>query len=193
MECIVQLCLLIITLTTSAAQRCPLSARTETIVIQCPESEESTKIRAQTKACYRLAQEQSCTNSSKFKYHCLPTDLSGNLVEVCAAETYIYGVCVLYNNTELQINESINCSQSSTCPHRFLSSEAHLYKPCESTNHTSTNLTTYKRVTTVPEDDSILHTSVYILVAVTGTIYFSIGILVFIIMRWKNLQRKNKK
>ncbi|XP_062598690.1 uncharacterized protein LOC134260096, partial [Saccostrea cucullata] len=191
--CIVQICLLIINLTISAAQRCPLSARTETIVRQCPKSEENTKTRAQTKACYRLAEEQTCTNSSKFKYHCLPTDLSGTLVEVCAAETYIHGVCVFYNNTELQINESINCSQSSTCPHRFLSSEAHLYEPCQSTILTSTTLTTFKTVTTVPGDVSKLHTSVYILVAVTGIFFFSIGILVFIIMRYTNIQKKNKK
>ncbi|XP_062611419.1 uncharacterized protein LOC134273246 [Saccostrea cucullata] len=122
-------CLVIIVLTTCAAKPCPLSARTKHYVKQCPEDKESTDMRAKIKDCDKLAGKQTCTNSSKkFKYHCLPTDLSGTLVEVCAVEIDIYGECVLYNNTVLQTYESRICSQSSRCPKIFLSSEAHLCK-----------------------------------------------------------------
>ncbi|XP_062585012.1 uncharacterized protein LOC134246656 [Saccostrea cucullata] len=182
---------LITFLTFSATQRCPLSARTEEIVKKCPEDEESTNRSAQIKKCEILAEQQTCSSPSKFKYHCLPTDLSGTLVEVCAVETYIDGVCVFYNNTQLQTDNNINCSQSSSCPSRFLSSEAHLYDPCKSIELTSTIPLTNKTVTFVHEDNSEVHTTVFILLAVI--ILVCIGLALFILKRRKDRQKRSRK
>ncbi|XP_062596078.1 uncharacterized protein LOC134257484 [Saccostrea cucullata] len=186
----VQLCLIIIILTVSSAQRCPPSARTEYNVAQCPENEESTKKRAQIKGCERIEGE-TCNNSSKFTYHCLPTDRLGTLVEVCAVEKYIYGVCVFYNNTQLQTDNNINCSQSSSCPGRFLSSEAHLYEPCKTIELSSTIPSTNKTVTFVPEDKSEVYTTVAILVA--AILFFCIGLAIFIIKRWKDRRKRKSR
>ncbi|XP_062591981.1 uncharacterized protein LOC134253476, partial [Saccostrea cucullata] len=177
-------------LTASSAQHCPTSARTEYNVAQCPENEESTKIRAKIKGCERIEGE-TCKNSSKFTYHCLPTDRSGTLVEVCAVEKYIYGVCVFYNNTQLQTDKNINCSQSSLCPGRFLSSEAHLYEPCKTMELTSTIPSSNKNVTFVPEDKSEVYTTVLILVSAIS--FFCIGLAIFIIKKWKERQRRKSR
>ncbi|XP_062595008.1 uncharacterized protein LOC134256381 [Saccostrea cucullata] len=183
--------LLITFLTFSATQRCPLSDRTVETVKKCPEDEESTNTSARIKQCEKLANIQTCSSPSKFKYHCLPTDLSGTLVEVCAVERYIYGICVLYNNTEIQTNESINCSQSSRCPKRFLSSEAHLYEPC-SPNDLTTIQFFDTTVTFVPEDEAKVHSVV--LFAATGIIFLGIiiGFFFIKIVKWRKRRQTNR-
>ncbi|XP_062614643.1 uncharacterized protein LOC134276401 [Saccostrea cucullata] len=100
-------------------------------------------------------------------------------------------VCVFYNNTQLQTDKNINCSQSSLCPGRFLSSEAHLYEPCKTMELTSTIPSSNKNVTFVPEDKSEVYTTVLILVSAIS--FFCIGLAIFIIKKWKERQRRKSR
>ncbi|XP_062595043.1 uncharacterized protein LOC134256411, partial [Saccostrea cucullata] len=177
---------------------CSWSARTIVPVENCPKNEKSTSIRAHIKACERLADVQNCTTPSKFKYHCLSTQTPGILVEICAAEMDINGVCMIYNTAlgRLQTYDNVNCKDIiPKCPDNYLSTVAHLYAPCyqfvDIFNFTRGNK---RNRTIVGEKEKItFHGITYLAIGITGIVMFGTLVIGMIILRTVKHRGRGKR
>lgn len=79
--------------------KCLWSSQTLQRVTLCPGNKGEMEVRAKKKNCESIAHEQNCTKPEKFKYHCVMNALGSALIEVCAPEYRIHGMC-LYNHKE---------------------------------------------------------------------------------------------
>jgi uncharacterized Fe-S cluster-containing protein len=82
--------------TDASRKYCEESVETRQEVDSCPSNEEETKIAAKKKNCEAIAHKQTCSNSSKFKYHCVMDELETSLLEVCAPEYIILGMIIFH-------------------------------------------------------------------------------------------------
>lgn len=73
--------------------KCSWSRQTLQTVTLCPENKDEMETKARKKNCESIAREQTCTKPEKFKYHCVLNALENALIEVCAPEYRIHGMC----------------------------------------------------------------------------------------------------
>lgn len=81
--------------------KCSWSSQTLQTVTSCPENTDERKVRDRKKNCESIARKQNCTKPEKFKYHCVMNALENALIEVCAPEHRIYGMCLSHTKTEI--------------------------------------------------------------------------------------------
>lgn len=112
---------------------CFWSNKTVDSVTSCPRTKSEMMERARLKNCTSLAFIQNCTETVKFKYHCVMNELEDEFLEVCAPEYYIHDACTEYNTygAVIQPHYRLKCSEvDPPCPGRYLSTDAYLYEGC---------------------------------------------------------------
>uniref|UniRef100_A0A8W8JFC7 FZ domain-containing protein n=1 Tax=Magallana gigas TaxID=29159 RepID=A0A8W8JFC7_MAGGI len=112
---------------------CSWSKETVESVIACPQTIYEWEKRARLKNCTSLAFIQNCTETIKFKYHCVMNELEDAFLEVCAPEYYILGACTEYNTfgAVIQPHYRLKCSDvNPPCAERYLSTDSYLYEGC---------------------------------------------------------------
>lgn len=112
---------------------CFWSNKTVDSVTSCPRTKSEMMERARLKNCTSLAFIQNCTETVKFKYHCVMNELEDEFLEVCAPEYYIHDACTEYNTygAVIQPHYRLKCSEvDPPCPDRYLSTDAYLYEGC---------------------------------------------------------------
>lgn len=65
-------------------------------VPHCPQNRKEWDIAAAEKNCESIATKQTCTESSKFVYHCLMNEWANGTVEVCAPTWFLLGILRMY-------------------------------------------------------------------------------------------------
>ncbi|XP_062574680.1 uncharacterized protein LOC134236519 [Saccostrea cucullata] len=112
---------------------CQEAVQTAVQVPRCPQNSVEAANAAANKNCEAKAQNQKCTNSSNFVYHCVINVFENATVEVCAPSKFIHGFCTEFNiqGGRIQPHYFRNCSGlKPPCPARYLSTDAYKYKGC---------------------------------------------------------------
>ncbi|XP_061195132.1 uncharacterized protein LOC133203353 [Saccostrea echinata] len=183
---------LVIMITVSLNQYCSWSKRTAEVVSSCPKTIDETMRSAKTKKCHALANVQKCTEPDKFKYHCLPDHEQSKLLEVCAPEKNISGICVVYNTDmdELQNNHNTTCSNhTKACPSTYLSTSSHFYMSCQKMINVESTFSRIFEVTS-PSPDDTQNESVIFLSTLSALLSCIVVIAIAVIL-WK--RRKHFK
>ncbi|XP_062619704.1 uncharacterized protein LOC134281245 [Saccostrea cucullata] len=170
---------------------CKWSDRTLDFVASCPATKDETNTAARNKRCEVVAWRQNCTKPSNFKYHCLYNYRQKGFVEVCSVESYIHGVCIVFDSRLSKIQPVYNAKcrdKSASCPAKYLSSEGHLYATCpELLNLTFFDIKGGDKNQNTPENKS--QTGVYLAVIIPILIIIIISSISFFIYK----RRRNRR
>ncbi|XP_062566138.1 uncharacterized protein LOC134228503 [Saccostrea cucullata] len=181
--------------TSLSTQPCVWSSETIKVVSSCPTTVEETDRAARIKKCYGIGLRQNCTSPEQFKYHCVYSLKTNSLVEVCATEIFIEGLCLVYNAAlfKLDLIERVKCTDFPTpCPARYVSTKAHLDAPCYKFINLTSSLTLPKEKTDEKKTtDELLWNLIPTMFAVMFVVII-ILVIVWIVRKRKQRQGKRK-
>ncbi|XP_062594948.1 uncharacterized protein LOC134256308 [Saccostrea cucullata] len=170
---------------------CKKSLETLRIVETCPSTKSEWESAAQRKNCEFHARNQSCSEPSKFKYHCVSNVFFNETMEVCAPERKIIGHCPEFNTQGATIqnnyDRALKCNNlSQGCP-IFLSTDTYLYSDCYPDRITTTK-ENFNLSNTTESQNSIL----VLVLSVVFAVFFLLAIAGFIFLIRKRRQKNGR-